>query len=413
VKRESGFTLLEVLLVATLLGMIVAVIVPNLGVGFRIWSSTDESMSIIQDSRLTLQKILKDIRNAEEIIGISSESISLRDKNGDSISYGLFYFSGKPYLGYSLNGSEWSKLTGPLDWIQMEYYDQSGEPTDQPSLVRLVKISFSVEGNEFSSKVYRPAGDEVQTDSPSPFPIYAITAGIGGIEMTGSSKVGGSNGSIRAIGNIVLKGNVNVSGDVISSGLCILIGNPTVGGEIQSFAGLIEIPLIDPWSLLDSVQYVLGLNGKVYDDKGHIVGNKSFGPWKFSGGKWRISGNKECDGVYFVMTEVYISGTAHGQTTIISTGDIKVSGAVNLSTATQEGYLLLSAGEIELSGSGNYKGLVVGLQGVDLSGSVKIEGALIGNGAEVSGSSMVIFNGEYQIPNAGEAKLHILSWSEE
>ncbi|HEX30314.1 TPA: type II secretion system protein, partial [Candidatus Poribacteria bacterium] len=98
-KRESGFTLLEVLLVATLLGMIVAVIVPNLGVGFRIWSSTGESMEIIQDSRITLQKMMKDIRNAEEITDISSESISLIDENGDSIDYGLFYSDGEPYLG--------------------------------------------------------------------------------------------------------------------------------------------------------------------------------------------------------------------------------------------------------------------------------------------------------------------------
>ncbi len=420
-KRESGFTLFEILLVATLLGIIVAVIVPNLGVGFRIWSSTGESMEIIQDSRITLQKMMKDIRNAEEITDISSESISLIDENGDSIDYGLFYSDGEPYLGYSLNGSEWSKLTGPLDWIQMEYYDQSGEPTDQPSLVRSVKISFSVGGNEFSSNVYRPTGEEIDSDSPSPFPTYAITAGTKKVELKSNSAVLGSNGSVRANCDITLKNNVYVAGDVISAGVCTLVGHPIVDGTVQSYAGEIDIPVLDPWALQDQAQYVLSSDGKVYDDEGNLVGEGELGPWKFKGGKkkkWELKskgkkGSKECNGIYFVETDVDISGNVYGMATVISTGEIKTSGTVALETATEEGYLLVAAKKINISGSGIYEGIVWGKK-VELKGSVLVKGALIGDEeVKTSGSSAVKFNGEYQIPGAGEAKLHILSWDEE
>lgn len=410
-RRETGFTLLEVLLVAALLSVLAAVLVPHLGVGLRVWSTTDKSMEVIQYSRIALGKILKDIRNAEQITDISSEEVSLISRDGDTITYGIFYLEGQPYLGYSLNGSEWNKLVGPVDWIQMEFYDQSGNSTDQPSLVRSAKISFSVDGESFSSRVYRATDEDIESYVPGVFIPYAITGGFEGVEMKGSGTVTGSNGTIRANGNIKLKGSVTVTGDVISAGECTLSGNPTVGGTIQSYADPMEIPDVDPWSLYDMVQYVLSSNGKVYDSEGHLVGNKEFGAWKFKGGKWKISGHEECNGIYFVMTDVNISGTVDGTITIISTGKIKSSGASNLKTATAEGYLMLSAKKVELSGSGNYEGLILGME-VKVSGGVSVKGALIGNEVKMTGSGTVEFNGEYQIPS-GEAKLHILSWDEE
>ncbi|AZO95297.1 prepilin-type N-terminal cleavage/methylation domain-containing protein [Halocella sp. SP3-1] len=67
IENESGFTLIEVLLVIAISGIIIMIIGPLLVSSFNIFSGGEGIVKNQEDSRLVMRYLTKEIRNAEEI----------------------------------------------------------------------------------------------------------------------------------------------------------------------------------------------------------------------------------------------------------------------------------------------------------------------------------------------------------
>ncbi|SES92240.1 competence type IV pilus major pilin ComGC [Anaerobranca gottschalkii] len=80
-KNQKGFTLLEVLLVITLLGVILAITVPNIGIG-----SQKVNEELCASSRLIIEAAIEQYKFVKKVSEFDVNNLGL-EKNEDFIDY--------------------------------------------------------------------------------------------------------------------------------------------------------------------------------------------------------------------------------------------------------------------------------------------------------------------------------------
>lgn len=135
----TGFTLTEVLFVVVLIAILLAAIYPYLRATHTSWQSADRRSEVIQNARIGMDKIVRELRQAGSFTSIQSSLVAFADVDNNSITYRL-------NAGNLERNS--AALAGPLDSLTFTYYDASGSETATASDVKSVEISITVSDSE-------------------------------------------------------------------------------------------------------------------------------------------------------------------------------------------------------------------------------------------------------------------------
>jgi prepilin-type N-terminal cleavage/methylation domain-containing protein len=88
-KKEQGFTLLEVIVVITILGLVVSTLTDLFSTGVGFWQRSSNQTELQYNLRFALRDMVADIRMAREILAIDSGYIKFLDAAGNEITYEL------------------------------------------------------------------------------------------------------------------------------------------------------------------------------------------------------------------------------------------------------------------------------------------------------------------------------------
>ncbi|MCP4653551.1 MAG: hypothetical protein GY858_09270 [Candidatus Omnitrophica bacterium] len=137
--NRVGFSLLEVILVVTLLGLIVTAIYPFFGTTVSGWEVKDRQTEVLQIGRAGMDDIIRSLKGATTFSTAKANEIKFEDVDGDDVKYKL-----------SKGVVELNKvaLIEPVDSLTFTYYDQDGAETSDKSSVRLVKIALVISDSE-------------------------------------------------------------------------------------------------------------------------------------------------------------------------------------------------------------------------------------------------------------------------
>jgi len=138
-KNKKGFTVIEVLFVVVLIAVLLAVTYPYLRAFHNGWQSADRRSEIMQNARVGLDKMARELRKASSFTSIQSSLVGFADVDGSSITYRLN--SGNLERNNAV-------LAGPLDSLSFTYYDSSGVVTADAGDVKSVKIAMTVSESE-------------------------------------------------------------------------------------------------------------------------------------------------------------------------------------------------------------------------------------------------------------------------
>ena len=138
-NSEKSFTLIEVLFVVALIAVFLAVTSPYLRVFHTSWQSVDRRAEVIQNARVGMDKMVREIRQAESFSSIQSNLVTFTDVDSNVITY-------------RLNAGNLERnnvvLTGPVDSLSFTYYEESGAIATDADDVKSVKISMVVADSE-------------------------------------------------------------------------------------------------------------------------------------------------------------------------------------------------------------------------------------------------------------------------
>lgn len=151
----TGFTLVESLFVVALIATLLAAMYPYLSATHTSWQSADRRSEAIQNARIGIDKMVRELRQARSFTSIAANSVTFEDADENAITY-------------ALNDGNIERnsvvLAGPVDSLAFNYYKDSGTSTTKESEVRLVKVSVELtylEGKdplEFLSMAYIRTG---------------------------------------------------------------------------------------------------------------------------------------------------------------------------------------------------------------------------------------------------------------
>ena len=250
----------------------------------------------------------------------------------------------------------------------------------------------------------------------------------GNLTINGNPSILGACGGVHAQGNVTILGNsATIDQYVEAEGFVVGAASNSSGESIPHVANAdyLPIPSIDIAGHCANADYYLGSDGKVYDaDSVYIAGTSAsvgWNGWKHQGGEWTISGGTPPTGTYCIDDDVKISGNPTGTVTLISTGEIDMSGTPQLTAANEKGLLFAAAGEVEVSGNAtgsttNYSGLIYSGAGCAIRGNPAIEGQIVCRGlTEVQDSadaSSVTGNVDIQFECGGffESRKSMTAW---
>jgi len=231
---RKGFSMLETLLVVTLLALIVVAISPYFGSAFRAWQYVDRQSEVYERARVGMDRIIKALRQAQSVSSITAASetngeIQLTDIDGET-------------LGFRRNSSD-----GRLE------YDPPGTPTGTAGAYD--DLADSIASLTFTA--YEDNGTSTTTTVADIRSVVVILA------ATDEANVAGS---------LTLRSRADIRLDVLSIEMVIneINYNPTFGGagerrnewiEIYNY-GATDVD-VSGWTLTDGTDTdsILGVDG--------------------------------------------------------------------------------------------------------------------------------------------------------
>jgi prepilin-type N-terminal cleavage/methylation domain-containing protein len=148
-RDQRGFTLTELLVVAAVLGVILAgvLVLQQRGQEAYLWGA--HRVEVQQNNRSALELMVRELRSALSVTAIpSATNLTFKDENGVTIQYQL---SGA-ILNRTMAGTT-TPLIGGVQTLSMTYYSawngatNTGTTTTAPASVRLIRLQL-VTGTE-------------------------------------------------------------------------------------------------------------------------------------------------------------------------------------------------------------------------------------------------------------------------
>jgi len=151
--KRRGFTIIEILFVTALISLLLTASYPYLGSFHASWQSVDRRSEMIQNARISMDKMVRELRQTGSFISVNQDNlIAFADVDNNPITYRL----NASYL--ERNGII---LAGPLADLTFTYYDLAGAQTAAAGDVKSVMIEITVFDTEakvrslsFLSSVY-------------------------------------------------------------------------------------------------------------------------------------------------------------------------------------------------------------------------------------------------------------------
>lgn len=160
-RDQRGFTLAELLVVATVLGLILAGVVFIQMQGQQAYLFGSHRVEVQQNNRSALELMVKELRSAQKITLIpSATDMTFLDENGATVRYQK---SGTT-LNRTIAGAT-TALIGGVQTLTLTYFtDYPGTPATTPDVVRFVRLQL-VTGTEDQVSGASPANQHATMES--------------------------------------------------------------------------------------------------------------------------------------------------------------------------------------------------------------------------------------------------------
>lgn len=86
-RKGKGVTLIEIVMVISIIGIISALLAPVILVGMDSWSYIKNRSELINNGRLAMNRMVREIREAKEINNWEDDRIEFIDINGNTIEF--------------------------------------------------------------------------------------------------------------------------------------------------------------------------------------------------------------------------------------------------------------------------------------------------------------------------------------
>jgi prepilin-type N-terminal cleavage/methylation domain-containing protein len=140
-RKQKGFTLIEIIIVIIVVGIIIAGSSNLLSQGFRSYMATKSVIDTNWQNTVALETMTRDlraIRSSSDITAANSTSITFNATTGNTVTYTI--------NGASLGRTEQSSYQPVADNfsnLTLQYYDSSGATanTSNPSTIRYIIVN--------------------------------------------------------------------------------------------------------------------------------------------------------------------------------------------------------------------------------------------------------------------------------
>jgi len=146
-SNKHGFTLIELMIVVVILGLITLGAVTFFGGGMRSWISGQFQLAAQRDARIALDRMVKEIREGDEINDNSDSDTIIVDYNILSKDTLTYSWSGTP--GHSLTRKSGAGTSAPfldnVHQLTFTYLNQAGVEMTNESNASKVLINLQVD----------------------------------------------------------------------------------------------------------------------------------------------------------------------------------------------------------------------------------------------------------------------------
>ncbi len=146
--NKKGTTLLETILVLTVLTFVILAVTSVFIVGIKAWSGVDKEAKLAQQGALLSERLMRELRGINAIYSAEADEIIIQSGGGEIIKYEI---DGKELI--KQGGGKNISLAKNLSSFQFSYYDGGnallGFPVEADD-VALVKIILTIEDEKES-----------------------------------------------------------------------------------------------------------------------------------------------------------------------------------------------------------------------------------------------------------------------